>query len=223
MQNRILLVEDNPKLHRVVRAYLVDKGLAVSSAFDGEQALALLESEPCHLVLLDILMPKLDGFSVCRRIRKNSDVPIVFLTARSEEEDILFGYDLGADDYITKPFSLPVLYKKVQALLKRGQGHAQPLQFARLAIDLQAHSVTLDGEQLHLPAKVYELLVYLAMNPGRVLTREQILNRVWGYDYFGSDRVVDSHMKKLRAALGEAGGYIQTVFKVGYKFMPPTA
>jgi len=164
-------------------------------------------------------MPHIDGFTVCRAIRSKSNMPVVFLTARSREDDMLFGYELGADDYITKPFSLPILHAKALALIKRVKNITdEPYNFDGLSVNTKSRAVTVDNQSVNLAPKEYELLLYLIENKGVVLSREQILNAVWGYDYFGDNRAVDTHIKKLRKALGEKSFYIKTIIKGGYRF-----
>ena len=217
MSQSLLIIEDNPSLREIMSDYFTAKGFAVTEAVDGAEALEKLEGRVYHIVLLDIMMPRVDGFAVCRAIRRDSPVPVIFLTARSREEDMLRGYELGADDYITKPFSLPVLHAKVLALLARAGGRRATYRLGRLHVDADARTVTAHEKPVELAAREFDMLLYLLVNKGLVLTRNQILDAVWGLDFFGDSRVVDTHIKKLRAALGPCAGLVQTVRKVGYK------
>lgn len=218
MERQLLVVEDDPLMAEAVADYFSGKGWSVQTASDGMEALALLEQNSFHLVLLDVMMPGMNGFSVCRRLREKSDVPVIFITARVMEEDKLNGYSMGADDYVTKPFSLPVLYAKAEALAGRVWGSDACVQKAGdLHIDLRSHEVRRQGTLVPLPPKEYELLLFFLENPGRVYSREQLLIRFWGYDFDGNERVVDSHIKKLRKALGDCGCVIRTVRKSGYR------
>lgn len=220
---KVLLADDEPRMRRLVSDFLKREGYALVEAADGQQALDLFFSEKgIGLVILDVMMPRLDGWVVCREIRKASSVPVIMLTARSEESDQLFGLDIGADEYITKPFSPMILVARVKAILRRaGPDARRPRQFGRLEIDSARHLADVDGERVYLSPKEYELLVYFADNEGMALSREQILNSVWDYDYFGDIRTVDTHVKRLRAKLGDAAEYIQTVRSVGYRFEAP--
>ena len=175
------------------------------------------ETQSYHLILLDVMIPGVNGFDVCRRIRKDCDVPVIFITARVMEEDMLNGYALGADDYVTKPFSLPVLYAKAMALTGRVQGINAFVELGGLKADIRSRSVQKGGEIIPLPPKEYEMLLFLMQNPGRVYSREQLLIRFWGYDFDGNERVVDNHIKKLRKAIGSCGCTIETVRKFGYR------
>jgi len=219
MAYRLLVIEDDSRMREIVRDYFTAKGFAVSEAADGAEALGKLNETVYDLVLLDIMMPKLDGFAVCRRIRENSSVPVIFITARSREGDMLAGYELGADDYVTKPFSLPVLHAKALALLartKNGEGKVYDLN--GLTVDTGRRTVAVNGQPVALAPKEYELLLYLIENRGLVLSREQILNAVWGIDWFGDERAVDTHIKKLRKALGSQSRRVRTIIKGGYRF-----
>ncbi len=200
--------------------FLKREGYALVEAEDGQQALDLFISEKgIGLVILDVMMPRLDGWIVCREIRKASNVPVIMLTARSEESDQLFGLDIGADEYITKPFSPMILVARVKALLRRAGGDTRRRgRFGRLEIDSAGRLASVDGERVYLSPKEYELLVYFADHEAMALSRERILNSVWDYDYFGDIRTVDTHVKRLRAKLGGAAEYIQTVRSVGYRF-----
>lgn len=219
MKRKLLIVEDDPLMQEAVADYFVSKGWQVQTANDGDEALTLLMQDSFHLLLLDVMMPGMNGFTVCREIRKNSDIPIIFLTARVMEEDELNGYALGADDYVTKPFSLPVLHAKAIALLKRAKssGMEKWLRIGTLEINLHTHEVRVEGKDVHLPPKEYEILLFFLENPERIFSREQLLIRFWGYEFDGSERVVDNHIKKLRKAIGPCGCTIHTVRKFGYR------
>ena len=219
-QVKILIADDEARMRKLVGDFLKKEGYEVVEAADGKQALKLFEEYPdFNLVILDVMMPGYDGWMVCREIRKNSPVPIIMLTARSEEPDELFGFELGADEYITKPFSPMILVARVQALLRRLGSNAKTVKsFDGLEIDEGGRVVRVAGEKVDLSRKEFELLWYLTVNTGIALSREQILNAVWDYDYFGDARTVDTHIKKLRLKLGEKGELIQTVRGLGYKF-----
>lgn len=220
---RILLAEDNESLREVMTDYLTDNGFTVDATADGLSAWEAFCENDYRLVLLDVMMPKMNGFDVCRRIRAKEDVPILFLTARVQEEDQLLGYSLGADEYIVKPFSLPVLVAKCKAILERAAGRAMSeneFSLDGLYVNYASCRATVDGRDIGLQALDFRLLRYFIANRGRVLTREQILDRIWGLEYEGSDRVVDTHIKKLRKALGRYGSHIETVIKEGYRFVP---
>jgi DNA-binding response OmpR family regulator len=218
---RVLVVEDDKKMNEILVDYLESDGYQVYSARDGVEALNLFDHEKIDIVILDIMIPKLDGWSVCRRIRQKSDVLIIILSARSEEDDKLLGYELGADEYFTKPISPRVLLAGMNALLKRSQQAAAPdyiLQHKDLALNKEAYTVTLNGFSLSLTVKEFELLQILMENPGRVMRREILINAIWGYDYYGDGRVVDTNIKTLRKKLGNYACFIQTVIGIGYKF-----
>lgn len=225
---KILLVEDEKRMQEIIKDYFEVKECEVVCANDGIKGLEILESESFDLVLLDIMMPKLDGFSVCKRIRENkmtnsmnnSDIPIIFITAKSDEDDNLYGYKLGADDYITKPFSLKVLYAKCISIIKRANGIIAEDKFYanEICVDCKLHKVYISGNEISLPKMEYDLLYYFIVNKNRIIEREQILIKFWGYDFDGNDRVLDTHIKKLRRALGESAYHLHTVIKVGYKF-----
>ena len=222
----ILIADDEAKMRDLVKMYLERDGFKVLEAADGEQALALLTKNTFDLVILDIMMPKVDGLSVCKEIRKSYDIPVIMLTARGEEIDRVLGFELGADDYVVKPFSPRELVARVKALLRRTA--AKPasstgaiLRFPGLEINNDAREVEVDGNRVNLTPKEFELLTFLAKNMGRVFTREQLLEFVWGYDFYGDLRTVDTHVKKLREKIsrfGQAAGFIVTVWGVGYKF-----
>lgn len=220
MENKLLVIEDDNHMREIIHDYFEAKGFLVFEAADGEEALNCLDEIEYDIVFLDVMMPRIDGFTVCRAIRRKSNLPVVFLTARSGEDDMLFGYELGADDYMTKPFSLPVLHAKALSLIKRAKGMVDNnhYDFDGLTVNTQNHTVMVDNEPITLARKQYELLLYLIQNKGRVLSRDRILNAVWGYDYFGDDRAVDTHIKKLRAAMGNQSWRIKTVIKAGYQF-----
>ena len=219
---RILLAEDNDNLREVVTDYLTGQGYEVDGRADGAGALEAFYENRYQLVLLDVMMPKMNGFEVCRRIRAKEDVPILFLTARVQEQDQLLGYSLGADEYIVKPFSLPVLAAKCKAILERAAGRVMSDDLCtdgELTVNFATRKVSVAGREIELQSLDFDLLRYFLANRGRILSREQILNRIWGFDYDGSDRVVDTHIKKLRKALGSAGGNIETVIKRGYRYV----
>ena len=216
--NRILLAEDNDSLRELVQDYLTQNGFEVDAKADGLSAWEVLQEKDYQLVLLDVMMPGMDGFELCRRIRERENVPILFLTARVQEEDQLRGYRFGADDYIMKPFSLPVLLAKCKVILERSNCMGDWLEMGGIRMSPGARRLFVGGEQIELQALDFELLWYFMRNPGRALTREQILVKVWGYDYEGSERSVDTHVKNLRKALGRYGKYIQTMVEVGYIF-----
>lgn len=217
MERRLLIVEDDCLIAEAAADYFTGKGWLVKTEESGIRALRRLERESFHLILLDVMLPFMDGFSLCKKIRQNSDVPVIFITARAMEEDKLNGYSLGADDYVTKPFSLPVLYAKSMALTGRIQGKTSFLEAGALKVDVKSHKVWKQGNILGLPPKEYDMLVFFLENPGRIYSREQLLIRFWGYDFDGNERVVDNHIKKLRKAMGSCGCSIQTVPKSGYR------
>lgn len=220
-KTKILIVEDEDRMRRLVGDYLKKEGYSILEAEDGKRAIEIFEDEKIDLLILDIMLPKYDGWTVLREIRKISSIPIIVLTARSEEADELFGFDLGTDEYITKPFSPKVLVARVKALLKRSNGCANNedlLSIGGIEIDKEAHKVFIDNEEIELTPKEYELLVYLVQNQGKALTRDSMLNEVWGYDYFGDTRTVDTHIKRLRIKLLDKNDLIQTVRGIGYRF-----
>lgn len=224
----ILIVDDEPKMRDLVKMYLERDGYKVTEAGDGEQALKLLNSSFFDLVVLDIMMPKIDGLSVCKEIRKHLDIPIIMLTAKGEEIDRVIGFELGADDYVVKPFSPRELVARVKAMMRRVGSRTNAndkavLKFSGLTINTEAREADVDGNKLSMTPKEFELLTFLAKNPGKVYTREQLLEFVWGYDFYGDLRTVDTHVKKIREKLsrygdGQAASYISTVWGVGYKF-----
>ncbi|MCC5911757.1 MAG: response regulator transcription factor [Clostridiaceae bacterium] len=216
----ILLIEDEEKLRKLIVAYLKREMVHVYEARDGKEALSLWEERDYHLVILDIMLPEYDGWTICKRIRENSNVPIILLTARSEEEDKLFGFQLGADDYVTKPFSAKELMARARALLKRSAQNlsAELLKIDDLIIDKKAHQVYLKDALLQLTPKEYDLLLFFVHNKEQALSREIILDGVWGYDYYGDLRTVDTHVKRLRQKLSKMGEQIKTVRGIGYRF-----
>ncbi len=215
----ILIVEDEQAMQDIIEAFLRKGGHRCFPAGDGVEALLLLRHHPMDLMILDVMMPQLDGFSVCKLAREMSQMPIVMLTAKGEEEDKLKGYAYGADDYMTKPFSPRVLLAKVNALLRRtSPAPAGSLQAGKILLQPNAHKAYLEGQEISLTHKEYALLAFLMANPGQVFSREQLLNRVWGYDFQGSTRTVDTHIKTLRQKLGEEGKHIVTLIRSGYKF-----
>ncbi|MBR4692802.1 MAG: response regulator transcription factor [Oscillospiraceae bacterium] len=220
MEYRVLVAEDEPKLREVICDWFRGKGDAPVPAADGMEALEKLAEGEFDAVLLDVLMPELDGFSVCRAARRESDVPIVFLTALSDEEDKLLGYELGADDYVTKPFSLAVLYAKTEALIRRRRGNLRSgdlLEAGGVVLRLSTRQAWAEGRELSLTPKEYALLECLMKNRGVVLSREQLLVKCWGYDYEGEARAVDTQIRRLREKLGGRAGVIRTVIKAGYR------
>ena len=222
MENpKILVVDDESRMRKLVRDFLEKKGFVVMEAGDGEEAMDIFyEEKDIALIILDVMMPKMDGWEVCREIRKNSKVPIIMLTARSDERDELLGFDLGVDEYISKPFSPKILVARVEAILRRtGQNNPEDVISAGgIVIDKAAHLATVDGKPMELSFKEFELLTYFLENQGIALSREKILNSVWNYDYFGDARTIDTHVKKLRSKMGDKGEYIKTVWGMGYKF-----
>ena len=221
MDKCILIVDDESRMRKLIKDFLVAKGYSILEAEDGEKALQVFEqnSEKIDLILLDVMMPKLDGWSVLRQIRQTSQIPIIMLTARGEEQDELFGFELGVDEYISKPFSPKILVARVEAILKRMQGEQKEVKdYGGIEIDKEGRTVTVDGKVLELSLREYELLVYLVENENIALSRDKILNNVWNYDYYGDSRTIDSHIKKIRHKLGKRGKYIKTMRGVGYKF-----
>lgn len=218
---KILLIEDDMQICDVIRIFFQDEGAECVFVHDGNAAMELINSglEDIGLVLLDIMLPHTDGFAICRRLRKNYDFPILFITARGREEDILRGYQLGCDDYIVKPFSLAQLYAKCMAFLRRSEGRvlSEQLRVGSITLDPNTLQCFADGKEVELPPKEYAILRYLLEHKQQVVTRDTLLNQVWGYDYFGNDRVVDDRIRVLRKALGNAGKQIKTVIGSGYK------
>lgn len=218
MNLNILLVEDDILLAEAIRDYFTSKGWNITHAFDGEQALEIFPEKSFQLILLDIMIPKTNGFTVCRKIREISDIPIFFITARAMEEDELNGYALGADDYITKPFSLPILHAKARAILNRAHGNStfRSIRKGNIEIDIRNHDVRINNQLCPLPPIEYNLLLFFLENPNRVFSREQLLIRFWGYDFDGNERIVDNHIKKLRKAISGSNCNIKTIRKAGY-------
>ncbi|NLZ47823.1 MAG: response regulator transcription factor [Clostridiales bacterium] len=222
MDKTILLVEDEKRMRILIGDYLKKEGFKYLEASNGIEAIDIFNKEKVDLVVLDIMMPFMDGWEVCKTIRKTSDVPIIILTARSEEDDKLLGYDLGADDYVTKPFSPKILVAKIKVLLKRSDAfkdsNSTGVDINGLYIDELSHRVTVDGEEIILSPKEYELLLYLVKNSGIALTRNQILDNVWGTDYYGDTRTVDTNIKRLREKLKDKAYLITTIRGSGYRF-----
>ena len=218
---KILVVDDESRMRKLVKDFLTKKNFQVLEAGNGEEAMDIFyEEKDIALIILDVMMPKMDGWEVCREIRKNSKVPIIMLTARSDERDELLGFDLGVDEYISKPFSPKSLVARVEAILRRtGQNNPEDVISAGgIVIDKAGHLATVDGKPMELSFKEFELLTYFLENQGIALSREKILNSVWNYDYFGDARTIDTHVKKLRSKMGDKGEYIKTVWGMGYKF-----
>ena len=218
---KILVVDDESRMRKLVRDFLVKQNFEVLEAEDGEDALdKFYTNKDIALVILDVMMPKINGWDVCKEIRETSKVPVIMLTAKGEESDELLGFDIGADEYISKPFSPKILVARVEAILRRTgkKGDEELMELGGIAIDRLAHQVTVDGKELELSYKEFELLTYFVENKGIALSREKILNHVWNYDYFGDARTIDTHVKKLRSKLGDRGEYIKTIWGMGYKF-----
>ena len=216
----VLVVDDESRMRKLVKDFLTKKGYNVLEAQDGEAALQVFEENKnkISIILLDVMMPKLDGWSVLRQIRQNSDVPIIMLTARGEEQDELFGFELGVDEYISKPFSPKILVARVESILNRTKPKEKDVkEYGGIVIDSDGRTVKIDGKQIDLSLREYELLKYLVDNNGIALSRDKILNNVWNYDYYGDSRTIDSHIKKIRHKLGKKGKYIETIRGVGYK------
>ena len=220
MANKVLVVDDEKLIVKGLKFSLEQDGMQVECAYDGEEALECARKNSYDMILLDIMLPKMDGMEVCQQIREFSDVPIIMLTARSDERDELLGFDLGVDEYISKPFSPKILVARVEAILRRtGQNNPEDVISAGgIVIDKAAHLATVDGKPMELSFKEFELLTYFLENQGIALSREKILNSVWNYDYFGDARTIDTHVKKLRSKMGDKGEYIKTVWGMGYKF-----
>lgn len=218
---KILVVDDESRMRKLVRDFLVKNDFDVVEAEDGEQALDIFyANKDIALIILDIMMPKMNGWEVCREIRETSKVPIIMLTAKGDESDELQGFDLGVDEYISKPFSPKILVARVEAILRRTSGRNldDVIEKGGIVIDKAAHRVTIDGKDIDLSFKEFELLSYFVENAGLALSREKILNHVWNYDYFGDARTIDTHVKKLRSKMGDKGEYIKTIWGMGYKF-----
>ncbi|MBQ9815075.1 MAG: response regulator transcription factor [Lachnospiraceae bacterium] len=218
---KILVVDDEARMRKIVKDFLVAKDYIVIEAGDGEEALDIMyKDNKIDLVILDIMMPKMDGWETCREIRKFSKVPIIMLTAKGDEMDELLGFELGIDEYISKPFSPKILVARIDAILRRANklNEVDIIQAGKLEINKTSHIVTVDGEPVELSFKEFELLCYFVENKGIALSREKILNSVWNYDYFGDARTIDTHVKKIRSKLGPCGEYIKTIWGMGYKF-----
>ena len=218
---KILVVDDESRMRKLVKDFLTKKGFTVIEAGDGEEAVdKFFEVKDIALIILDVMMPKMDGWQVCREIRQYSKVPIIMLTAKSDEKDELQGFDLGVDEYITKPFSPKILVARVEAILRRSNVLAadDTMDAGGIELNKAAHEVLIDGKSVELSYKEFELLAYFMSNQGVALSRERILNNVWNYDYFGDARTIDTHVKKLRSKLGAKGEYIKTIWGMGYKF-----
>lgn len=224
MKKTILVVEDEDILREIVKDYLMDAGFNVMEAGDGNEAIAIYEEEEVHLIILDIMLPDLDGWSVCKRIRKTSNVPIIMLTARADEDDTLLGFELGADDYVTKPFSPPILLARVKRLIQSryAKNEIMPDENTLLIDGILVHfptrTVNIDGDHVNLTYTEFEILTYLMKNEGIIITREQLIQKIWGYEFAGDDRTINSHIRNLRHKLGKKADCIVTVFRVGYKF-----
>lgn len=217
----VLVVDDEARMRKLISDFLKQKEFSVIEAEDGEKALEVYEENKnkIGLILLDVMMPKLDGWSVLRQIRQDSKVPIIMLTARGEEQDELFGFELGVDEYISKPFSPKILVARVEAILKRTKANENDIKdYGGITIDSDGRTVKVDGKNIEMSLREYELLKYLVDNEGIALSRDKILNNVWNYDYYGDSRTIDSHIKKIRHKLGKKGKYIETMRGVGYKF-----
>lgn len=218
---KILVVDDESRMRKLVHDFLSHKNFEVLEAADGEEAVDIFFADKeIALVILDVMMPKMDGWQVCREIRQYSKIPIIMLTAKDSERDELLGYELGIDEYITKPFSPKILVARVEAVLRRTNNlqNTDVLRAGAIEMDVNAHMVKVDGEAIELSFKEFELLHYFVMNQGVALSREKILNNVWNYDYFGDARTIDTHVKKLRSKLKDRGEYIKTIWGMGYKF-----
>ncbi len=217
---KILVVDDESRMRKLVKDFLVKKDFVVSEAADGEEALELFFADKgIGLIIMDVMMPKMDGYEAVRTIRQYSQVPIIMLTARAEERDELLGFELGVDEYISKPFSPKILVARVEAILRRSLAvKTDSIEVGGILLDKAAHQVSVDGKQVDLSFKEFELLSYFVENQGLALSRENILNHVWNYDYFGDARTIDTHVKKLRSKLGKQGEYIKTIWGMGYKF-----
>ncbi|MDD7402709.1 MAG: response regulator transcription factor [Butyribacter sp.] len=217
---KVLVVDDEQRMRKLVKDFLVKSDFEVLEAGDGEEAVEIFfDNKDIALIILDVMMPKMDGWETCREIRHYSQVPIIMLTAKSDEKDELLGFELGVDEYISKPFSPKILVARVEAILRRTNSlNEEKKEVGGILIDQAAHEVTIDGKNIELSFKEFELLTYFVNNQGVALSRERILNNVWNYDYFGDARTIDTHVKKLRSKLGEKGAYIKTIWGMGYKF-----
>ena len=217
---KILVVDDESRMRKLVHDFLAKNQYRVLEAENGEEAVDIFfEQKDIDLIILDVMMPKMDGWQVCKEIRQYSTVPIIMLTAKSDERDELLGFELGVDEYISKPFSPKILVARVEAILRRaGNVASEVTEIGGIVLDKSAHQVTIDGTAIELSVKEFELLSYFIDNKGMALSRERILNNVWNYDYFGDARTIDTHVKKLRSKMGEKGDYIKTIWGMGYKF-----
>ncbi|MCU4979116.1 response regulator transcription factor [Bacillus cereus] len=224
MQRTILIVEDEDILREIMKDYLLNEGYNVLEAIDGKEALSIFEEHEVHLIILDIMLPELDGWTVCRRIRKKSNVPIIMLTARVDEDDTLLGFELGADDYVTKPYSPPILLASAKRLMESRYSSAvnvpaeDTLTSSGIHVHFPSRTVTIDGEDINLTHTEFEIVTYLMRNQGIVISREQLINKIWGYEFAGDDRTVNSHIRNLRHKLGQKAACIVTVVRAGYKF-----
>lgn len=230
MQKTILIVEDEDILREIIKDYLMNEGYHVLEAADGKEALLLFQAHDVHLIMLDIMLPELDGWSVCKRIRKSSSVPIIMLTARVDEDDTLLGFELGADDYVTKPYSPAVLLARAKRLIDSRNReerqsnapvpHASSDTFSTngIQINLSSRTLTVEGEQIHLTYTEFQILAYLMQNKGIVISRDQLISKIWGYEYEGDDRTVNTHIRNLRGKLGDKSKLITTIVRTGYKF-----
>ena len=216
---KVLVVDDEERMRKLISDFLKIKGYETVEAGDGEEAIdVFFADKEIALIILDVMMPKMDGWEVLKTVREHSKVPVIMLTARTEETDELKGFEYGADEYISKPFSPKILVARVEAILRRsGVNQDEVVRVGGIEVDKSAHSVKIDGKEIELSFKEYELLLYFIENKGIALSREKILNNVWNYDYFGDARTIDTHVKKLRAKMGTKGGYIKTVWGIGYK------
>ena len=215
---KILVVDDEELIRNVIKEYLMMENYTVDEAGDGQEAIEKAKNNDYNLIIMDIMMPKMDGYQACKEIKKTKDVPFIMLSARSEEYDKLIGFDLGIDDYVTKPFSPKELVARVKAILKRNNTDTYTYKFEGLTINDLAHEVRVDDKQVNLTPKEYDLLKYLVTNKNIALSREQLLTNIWGYDFFGDDRTIDTHIKTLRNSLGKYRKFIVTVRAIGYKF-----
>lgn len=218
----VLLVEDEARMREIVATYFESAGYKIIEASNGMEAIDIYEEEDIDLVLLDIMMPQVDGWTVCKRLRSKSDVPIIIITARSEDEDKLLGFDLGADDYVTKPFSPKVLVARADALLKRAEGRVAGeeglVKAGNVMVNTNSREVRIESAIINLSPKEYDLLLFMMKNKNKVMTRQMILDQVWGFDYFGDLRTVDTHVKKLRSKMNDSAGMIKTIIRAGYMF-----
>lgn len=218
-KKKVLVVDDEARMRKLLNDFLTKDGFEVKEAADGEKAVDMFfEENDFDLVVLDVMMPKMDGWQVCRQIRQFSKVPIIMLTAKAEEKDELLGFKLGVDEYISKPFSPKILVARIEAILKRTNNFEEVIDINGIVLDKTAHKVIIDGKDVDLSFKEFELLSYFVENKGVALSREKILNSVWNYDYFGDARTIDTHVKKLRSKMGDKGEYIKTIWGMGYRF-----